>query len=232
MDYAVKSERLNIVHQLLRAHALYEKRRQLRRAGRGGADRRRVHGAHDARASVVARDSIRRSRRRKASRSKARRRRWPRSRSRTISACTRSWPGMTGTAETEETEFFEIYKLEVAVIPTNRPIDSRRPARSRLQDAAREVQRDRRGDAPAARAGLSRCSIGTTSVEASETLSKLFQRGGIVHNVLNAKYHQREAEIVAQRRPAGRGHDRDEHGGPRHRHQARRRASAVRSRRR
>ena len=65
--------------------------------------------------------------------------------------------GMTGTAETEETEFYQIYKLEVAVIPTNRPIDPRRPARPRLQDAPREVQRDRRGDAPPARAGLSRC---------------------------------------------------------------------------
>jgi hypothetical protein len=64
--------------------------------------------------------------------------------------------GMTGTAETEENEFHEIYKLGVAVIPTNRDIVPRRPAGPHLQDAAREVQRDRRGDAAPARARAAR----------------------------------------------------------------------------
>ena len=66
--------------------------------------------------------------------------------------------GMTGTAETEETEFHQIYKLEVAVIPTNRPVHPRRPARPRLQDAAREVQRDRRGDRSGCTSSATRCS--------------------------------------------------------------------------
>ena len=140
--------------------------------------------------------------------------------------------GMTGTAETEETEFHQIYKLDVAVIPTNRPIvrddrhdlvfktrrekynaiveETRAAARARLPGAGRHGERGRVGDAVA-------------HVQA---------RAGLMHNVLNAKYHQREAEIVAGRGPAGRDHDRDEHGRPRHRHQTRRGRHGCRSRRR
>ena len=66
--------------------------------------------------------------------------------------------------------------------------------------------------------------VGTIAVETSEYLSELLTRRGIPHNVLNAKEHEREAEIISRRRRAGRGHDRDEHGRPRRRHQARRRA--------
>src|SRR6185312_9169170 len=104
--------------------------------------------------------------------------------------------GMTGTAETEESEFFEIYKLEVAVIPTNRPMirDDRhdlvyKTRREKYNAIVDETKRLHELNFPVL--------VGTASVDASETLARLFQRAGIVHNVLNAKYHQREAEIVA-----------------------------------
>src|SRR5687767_1802137 len=104
--------------------------------------------------------------------------------------------GMTGTAETEETEFFQIYGLEVSVIPTNRPIvrDDRhdlvyKTRREKYNAILEETRRLHELGYPVL--------VGTTSVDASETLSRMFQRAGIKHNVLNAKYHQREAEIVA-----------------------------------
>mgnify|MGYP003337356933 FL=1 len=104
--------------------------------------------------------------------------------------------GMTGTAETEETEFFQIYGLEVSVIPTNRDIvrDDRhdlvyKTRREKYNAIVEETRRLHGLGFPVL--------VGTTSVEASETLSRLFQRAGLTHNVLNAKYHQREAEIVA-----------------------------------
>ena len=104
--------------------------------------------------------------------------------------------GMTGTAETEETEFFQIYGLEVSVIPTNRDIvrDDRhdlvyKTRKEKLQAIVDETRRLHDLGFPVL--------VGTTSVDESETISKLFQRAGLKHNVLNAKYHQREAEIVA-----------------------------------
>ena len=105
--------------------------------------------------------------------------------------------GMTGTAETEETEFHQIYKLEVVGHPDEPRRHPRRPARPRLQDAAREVQRDRRGDAAAARARLSRCSSARRASMCRRRCRACSSARGITHNVLNAKYHQREAEIVA-----------------------------------
>ena len=103
---------------------------------------------------------------------------------------------MTGTAETEETEFFEIYKLEVSVIPTNRPM-----IRDDRHDLVYKTRREKYNaivDETKRLHGLGfPVLVGTTSVDASETLARLFQRAGLVHNVLNAKYHQREAEIVA-----------------------------------
>jgi preprotein translocase subunit SecA len=103
---------------------------------------------------------------------------------------------MTGTAETEETEFFQIYKLEVAVIPTNKPM-----IREDRHDLVYKTRREKYNAIVEETRRLHDLGfpvlIGTTSVEASETLSKLFNRGGLPHNVLNAKYHQREAEIVA-----------------------------------
>src|SRR5687768_16708899 len=104
--------------------------------------------------------------------------------------------GMTGTAETEEQEFFQIYKLDVSVIPTNRPVirDDRqdlvfKTRREKYNAILEETQRLHELGYPVL--------VGTVNVDVSETLSRMFKRAGIPHNVLNAKYHQREAEIVA-----------------------------------
>ena len=105
--------------------------------------------------------------------------------------------GMTGTAETEATEFQNIYKLGVVVIPTNRPC-VRMDENDRVYKTRREkfnaiideiIERHGKGQP---------LLVGTVSVEASEVLSRMLQRKGVPHNVLNAKYHQQEAEIVAR----------------------------------
>jgi preprotein translocase subunit SecA len=104
--------------------------------------------------------------------------------------------GMTGTAETEEHEFYEIYKLEVVVIPTNKPID-----RADLDDAVYKTKREKYNAVIDEIEDLKKNGrpvlVGTTSVEVSETLSRMLKRRGTAHNVLNAKQHQREAEIIA-----------------------------------
>ena len=104
--------------------------------------------------------------------------------------------GMTGTAETEEEEFHKIYKLAVEVIPTNRPVRRIdyddvifRTKREKYTAIIKEIKRIHERGLP--------ILVGTVSVEVSETLSRMLTREGIQHNVLNAKYHQREAEIVA-----------------------------------
>src|SRR2546423_7548634 len=104
---------------------------------------------------------------------------------------------MTGTAETEETESHEIYSLGVSVIPTNRPVirDDRqdlvyKTRREKYNAILEETQRLHELGFPVL--------VGTVNVDVSETMSRMFKRAGIPHNVLNAKYHQREAEIVAQ----------------------------------
>lgn len=103
--------------------------------------------------------------------------------------------GMTGTAETEAAEFYEIYKLDVVVIPTNRPIQ-----RKDIDDFIYRTKREKYNAVTEAVAEYIKNGravlIGTTSVEVSEVLSKMFKRANIQHNVLNAKQHQREAEIV------------------------------------
>ncbi|MDD3641921.1 MAG: preprotein translocase subunit SecA, partial [Candidatus Krumholzibacteria bacterium] len=108
--------------------------------------------------------------------------------------------GMTGTAETEEEEFHKIYKLEVHVIPTNRPVRRVdyddvifRTKREKYAAIIEEIRRLHESGLPVL--------VGTVSVEVSETLSRMLKREGIPHNVLNAKQHEREAEIV---REAGR----------------------------
>jgi preprotein translocase subunit SecA len=105
--------------------------------------------------------------------------------------------GMTGTAETEAPEFDKIYRLEVIVIPTNRlllrkenPDIVYRTEKEKYFAAADEIQRLHDSDQPVL--------VGTTSIEKSERLSELLKKKGIKHVVLNAKYHEREAEIVAQ----------------------------------
>ena len=195
IEYAAKSERLNIVHQLLQAHALYEKDVNYvvqdgevlivdEFTGRTMPGRRWSEGLHQA---VEAKEGVR-----------------VKGETQTMATITiqnyfrmyEKLAGMTGTAETEETEFYQIYKLEVAVIPTNRDV-----IRDDRHDLVYKTRREKYNaivDETRRLHGLGfPVLIGTTSVDASETLSKLFQRGGLQHNVLNAKYHQREAEIVA-----------------------------------
>jgi preprotein translocase subunit SecA len=194
-EYAVKSEKLNIVHQLLRAHALYEKDVNYvvqdgqvlivdEFTGRTMPGRRWAEGLHQA---VEAKEGVQ-----------------VKGETQTLATITiqnyfrlyEKLAGMTGTAETEETEFFQIYGLEVSVIPTNRPI-----IREDRQDLVYKTRREKYNGIVEETRRLHQLGypvlVGTTSVEASETLSRLFQRGGLPHNVLNAKFHQREAEIVA-----------------------------------
>ncbi|HYU51586.1 MAG TPA: preprotein translocase subunit SecA, partial [Gemmatimonadaceae bacterium] len=194
-DYAAKSERLNIVHQLLRAHALFERDVNYvvqegqvlivdEFTGRTMHGRRWSEGLHQA---VEAKEGVQ-----------------VKGETQTLATITiqnyfrlyDKLAGMTGTAETEETEFHEIYKLGVSVIPTNRPVirDDRqdlvyKTRREKYNAILEETQRLHELQFPVL--------VGTVSVEVSETLSRMFKRAGIPHNVLNAKYHQREAEIVA-----------------------------------
>ncbi|PTX92464.1 preprotein translocase subunit SecA [Opitutus sp. ER46] len=105
--------------------------------------------------------------------------------------------GMTGTAETEATEFNDIYRLSVQVIPTNKPcirIDKNdsifKTRRDKYSAVVREIEVANKRGQPVL--------VGTTSVEASEVLSRMLRRTGIVHTVLNAKFHAQEADIVAR----------------------------------
>src|SRR5687767_3699700 len=194
-EYAMKSEKLHIVHQLLRAHALYEKDVNYvvqdgevlivdEFTGRTMPGRRWSEGLHQA---VEAKEAVK-----------------VKGETQTLATITiqnyfrmyEKLAGMTGTAETEESEFHQIYKLQVSVIPTNKDCirDDRhdlvfKTRREKYNAIAEEVRRLHDLGYPVL--------VGTASVEVSETLSRMFKRAGLVHNVLNAKYHQREAEIVA-----------------------------------
>ena len=195
-EYAIKSETLHIIHKLLQAHALYEKDVEYvvqegqvlivdEFTGRLMAGRRWSDGLHQA---VEAKEGVA-----------------VKEETQTLATITiqnyfrmyEKLAGMTGTAETEETEFHQIYKLEVSVIPTNRPVrrvdkhDLVYKTRKEKYDAImEEVDRQHKRGLPVL--------VGTTNVEVSETLARLLKRRGLKHEVLNAKYHQREAEIVAQ----------------------------------
>src|SRR6185437_10002734 len=194
-DYAMKSETLHIIHKLLQAHALYEREVDYvvqegkvlivdEFTGRLMHGRRWSEGLHQA---VEAKEGVA-----------------VQEESQTLATITiqnyfrmyDKLAGMTGTAETEETEFFQIYGLEVSVIPTNRPI-------CRLDQADR-IYKTRKEKHDAIIAEVERLHalewpilIGTVNVDVSETLSRQLKRRGLKHEVLNAKYHQREAEIVA-----------------------------------
>ena len=105
--------------------------------------------------------------------------------------------GMTGTAETEASEFFDIYKLGVGVIPTNRAVARKdandsvyKTKREKYEAVLKEIQTVHDQGRP--------ILVGTISVEVSELLSRMLKKAGIIHSVLNAKYHQQEAEIVAR----------------------------------
>src|SRR5262249_41434847 len=105
--------------------------------------------------------------------------------------------GMTGTAETEAEEFLKIYKLEVMTIPTNRamrrienPDMIYRTEREKFEAAVQEIKKCNERGQPVL--------VGTITIERSEKISSMLKRSGIKHVVLNAKYHEKEAEIVAQ----------------------------------
>ncbi|MBO5734428.1 MAG: preprotein translocase subunit SecA [Clostridia bacterium] len=105
--------------------------------------------------------------------------------------------GMTGTAQTEESEFQEIYKLDVVVVPTNKEL-----ARKDMADA---VYKNEKGKFDAVVEQVKECNqkgqpvlVGTVTIEKSEALSAMLKRNGIKHEVLNAKFHEKEAEIIAQ----------------------------------
>ncbi|MEL7532114.1 MAG: preprotein translocase subunit SecA [Bacteroidota bacterium] len=194
-DYAEKSERLHAINQLLKAYTLFEKDVEYivqdgkvnivdEQTGRVLPGRRYSDGLHQA---IEAKESVK------------------------VEAATQTFAtvtlqnyfrmyhklcGMTGTAETEEAEFFEIYKLDVVVIPTNVPIarDDRedlvyRTKREKYNAVIDEIEVMRENGQPVL--------VGTTSVEVSELLARMLNIRKIPHNVLNAKQHQREAEIVA-----------------------------------
>ena len=199
-NYAIKSERVHTINQLLKAYTMFEKDDEYvvidgqvkivdEQTGRIMEGRRYSDGLHQA---IEAKERVK------------------------VEAATQTFAtitlqnyfrmyhklsGMTGTAETEAGEFWDIYKLDVIVIPTNRPI-----ARNDMNDRVYKTKREKykavieeiEKMVQAGRPVL----VGTTSVEISEMLSKMLTMRKIPHNVLNAKLHQKEADIVAQ---AGQG---------------------------
>jgi preprotein translocase subunit SecA len=195
-EYAVKSEKLHIIHKLLQAHILYEKEVDYlvqdgqvvivdEFTGRVMPGRRWADGLHQA---VEAKEAVQ-----------------VKGETQTLATITiqnyfRMYDkiaGMTGTAETEEQEFYTIYGLEVSVIPTNRPI-RRLDEEDRIYKSRREKYNAIVDEVEAVHNQGLPVLIGTVTVEVSETLSRQLKRRGLKHEVLNAKYHQREAEIVAQ----------------------------------
>lgn len=195
-NYSIKSERVHTVNQLLKAYSLFEKDDQYvvmdnrvmivdEQTGRIMDGRRYSDGLHQA---IEAKERVK------------------------VEAATQTFAtitlqnyfrmyhklsGMTGTAETEAGELWDIYKLDVVVIPTNRPI-ARNDMNDRIYKTAREkysaVIDEIQNLISVGRPVL----VGTTNVETSELLSRMLKLRGIEHNVLNAKLHQKEADIVAQ----------------------------------
>jgi preprotein translocase subunit SecA len=195
-EYAEKSQKIHAIHQLLKAYTLYNRDEQYiiedgeviivdEFTGRKMSGRRWSDGLHQA---VEAKEMVS-----------------VKGETQTLATITiqnyfrmyDKLSGMTGTAETEESEFHQIYGLAVSVIPTNRPIvrEDRhdliyKTKREKFNAINDEIERLYKLDLPVL--------VGTVSVDVSETLSRMLKRRGIPHNVLNAKYHQREAEIVAE----------------------------------
>ena len=194
-DYALKSERVHTVNQLLKAYAMFEKDVEYvvmdnkikivdEQTGRILEGRRYSDGLHQA---IEAKENVK------------------------VEAATQTFAtitlqnyfrmyhklaGMTGTAETEAGEFWSIYKLDVVVIPTNRPI-----LRNDENDLIYKTKKEKYNAVILKIDELTKQGrpvlVGTTSVEISELLSRMLKMRGIKHNVLNAKQHAREAEIVA-----------------------------------
>ena len=194
-NYSVKSERVHTINQLLKAYTLFEKDDEYvvidnkvmivdEQTGRIMDGRRYSDGLHQA---IEAKERVK------------------------VEAATQTFAtitlqnyfrmyhklsGMTGTAETEAGEFWSIYKLDVVVIPTNRPI-----ARIDMNDRIYKTKREKYNAVIEEIVKLTEAGrpvlVGTTSVEISELLSRMLTMRKIKHNVLNAKLHQKEAEIVA-----------------------------------
>ncbi len=196
-EYAEKSQKIHVIHQLLKAYTLFHKDERYiigedgsivivdEFTGRQMPGRRWSDGLHQA---VEAKEGVQ-----------------IQGETQTLATITiqnyfrmyDKLAGMTGTAETEENEFHQIYDLDVMVIPTNRPVvrDDRndlifRTQREKFNAIMDEIERLNRLDLPVL--------VGTTNVEVSEKLSRMLKRRGIRHNVLNAKHHKRESEIVAE----------------------------------
>lgn len=195
-DYSIKSERIHSINQLLKAYTLFEIDDQYivddgkvkivdEQTGRIMEGRRYSDGLHQA---IEAKENVKVE---DATQTYA---------TITLQNYFRMYhklAGMTGTASTEAGELWEIYKLDVVEIPTNKPIqrDDRqdliyRTAREKYNAVAQEIQRLTEEGRPVL--------VGTTSVEISELLSRMLKLRGIKHNVLNAKLHQKEADIVAE----------------------------------
>ena len=200
-DYAIKSERVHTVNQLLKAYSMFEKDVEYvlmdgkvkivdEQTGRIMEGRRYSDGLHQA---IEAKERVK------------------------VEAATQTFAtitlqnyfrmyhklaGMTGTAETEASEFWSIYKLDVVVIPTNRPI-----AREDREDLLYKTKREKYSavvDEIVRLVGEGRpVLVGTTSVEVSELLSRILRARHIPHNVLNAKQHAQEAQVVAEAGRAG-----------------------------
>lgn len=195
-NYSIKSERVHTVNQLLKAYTLFEKDDQYvvmdnkvmivdEQTGRIMDGRRYSDGLHQA---IEAKERVK------------------------VEAATQTFAtitlqnyfrmyhklsGMTGTAETEAGELWDIYKLDVVVIPTNRPI-LRKDMNDRIYKTAREKYNAVIEEIVSLVEQGRPVLVGTTSVEISELLSRMLSLRKIEHNVLNAKLHQREADIVAQ----------------------------------
>ena len=195
-DFGVKSERIHTLNQLLKAYALFEKDIQYvvienkvmivdEQTGRIMDGRRYSDGLHQA---IEAKENVKIE-----------------DATQTFATVTlqnyfrmyRKLAGMTGTAVTEAGEFWEIYKLDVVEIPTNRPI-----ARDDRDDLVYKTKREKYNAVIDEVTNLSQAGrpvlIGTTSVEISELLAKMLAIRKIPHNVLNAKLHKKEADIVAE----------------------------------
>ncbi|HMU70763.1 MAG TPA: preprotein translocase subunit SecA, partial [Chitinophagales bacterium] len=200
-DFTIKSERIHSVQQLLKAYTLFEKDVEYvvmdgkvkivdEQTGRILEGRRYSDGLHQA---IEAKEAVK------------------------VEALTQTYAtitlqnyfrmfhklcGMTGTAETEAGEFWEIYKLDVTAIPTNRSI-----VRNDMEDYVYKTRKEKYLAVIDRIQALVKDGrpvlVGTTSVEVSELLSRMLQLKGVKHNVLNAKQHQREAEIVTDAGKAG-----------------------------
>jgi preprotein translocase subunit SecA len=193
-DYAAKSDRIHTVNQLLKAYTLFEKDTEYilvdgkvkivdEQTGRVMEGRRYSDGLHQA---IEAKENVKVE---DATQTYA---------TITLQNYFRMYhklAGMTGTAETEAGEFWDIYKLDVVVIPTNKPI-----VRGDMEDKVYKTVREKFNAVVEEIVGLSNAGrpvlVGTTSVEISELLSRMLHLRKIKHQVLNAKQHQREAEVV------------------------------------